>query len=196
MTPSPAVQAPAAPVPGPAPACRAFIGLGANLGDPARALAFARDRLAALAGTRLLRTSSPYRSAPVGGAGPDYLNQVAELRTTMRPEALLQALHAIEQAAGRQRGERNAPRTLDLDLLLFGDAAEPACPPVSRPADPALVLPHPRLHERAFVLMPLAEIAPEVMVPGQGRAAALLARLLASPAGAGQRCERAGSPAS
>ena len=175
--------------------CRAFIGLGANLGEPARALAEARDRLAALARTRLIGSSSLYRSAPVGGGGPDYLNQVAEIRTAMAPEALLDALQAIEQAAGRRRGrERNAPRTLDLDLLLYGDAGDPGCPPLVRVSDPRLILPHPRMHERAFVLMPLAEIAPTIEVPGHGTAASLLARLLAGPDGAGQRCERIEEP--
>lgn len=170
--------------------CRAFIGLGANLGDPARALAAACAAIAALPGTTLRQVSALYRSAPVGGGGPDYLNQVAEITTALAPLALLQALNAIEQAAGRERGERNAPRTLDLDLLLYGDSADRQCPPRVDATNPSLILPHPRLHQRAFVLMPLAEIAPGVLVPGLGTASELLARLLASPDGQQQRCER------
>ncbi|MDD2713299.1 MAG: 2-amino-4-hydroxy-6-hydroxymethyldihydropteridine diphosphokinase, partial [Simplicispira sp.] len=133
-----------------------WVGLGANLGDRAGALRSALAAIAALHGTRVLRASSLYRSAPVDAGGPDYLNAVAELRTTLAPQALLEALQAIEQAAGRQRPYRNAPRTLDLDILLFGD----------QPIDtPTLTVPHPRLHERAFVLRPLAELAPERVPP-------------------------------
>jgi 2-amino-4-hydroxy-6-hydroxymethyldihydropteridine diphosphokinase len=107
-----------------------------------------------LPGTRLLRVSSLYRSAPVDAGGPDYLNAVAELDTTLAPLELLHALQRIEQAAGRERPYRNAPRTLDLDLLLYGtlrlDSAE-------------LTVPHPRMGERAFVLLPLAELAPPLV---------------------------------
>lgn len=130
----------------------AFIGLGANLGDPQQAL---RDALAALArapGTRLVRSSRLYRSAPVGADGPDYVNAVAEIETRLDAPALLAQLQAIEQAAGRERPYRNAPRTLDLDLLLYGDA---------RIDSAALTVPHPRLRERAFVLLPLQELAPQ-----------------------------------
>jgi 2-amino-4-hydroxy-6-hydroxymethyldihydropteridine diphosphokinase len=164
-------------------AARAFIGLGANLGDPARALADAGTRIAALDATRIVARSALYRSSPVGGDGPDYLNQVIELATGLAPEALLAALLAIEQQAGRKRGPPNAPRTLDLDLLLYGDR------PLFRRTD-VLTLPHPRLHQRLFVLAPLAEIAPALAIPGQGRVDCLLARLEASPEGAGQRCQR------
>ena len=129
-----------------------WIGLGANLGERVGTLRAALAAMAALPGTRVLRTSSLYRSAPVGASGPDYLNAVAEIATTLAPQALLEALQAIEHAAGRERPFRNAPRTLDLDILLFGDAAL---------ATPTLTVPHPRMHERAFVLLPLAEIAPE-----------------------------------
>ncbi len=174
----------------PAAACRAFIGLGANLGEPAQALAAACQAIAALPDSCWLRASSCYRSAPVGGGGPDYLNQVAEIRTALAPHDLLQALNRIEAASGRQRGERNAPRTLDLDLLLYGDAADSDCPPRMDSADPTLVLPHPRMHLRVFVLMPLCELAATVQIPGQGEVGALLAQLLASPAGREQRCER------
>lgn len=139
----------------------AYIGLGANLGDPARALAAAVTALAALPRTRLVRRSATYRSAPVDAGGPDYLNAVVEISTTLPPEALLDALQAIEQAAGRQRPYRNAPRTLDLDLLLYGEQTIDT---------PRLTVPHPRMGERAFVLLPLAEIAPERVAPGQLKA--------------------------
>ncbi|XAH21667.1 2-amino-4-hydroxy-6-hydroxymethyldihydropteridine diphosphokinase [Xylophilus sp. GW821-FHT01B05] len=134
----------------------AFIALGANLGDAAATVRGAFAALAALPQTTLLRQSSLYRSAPVDSSGPDYINAVAEIATTLAPLALLQALQAIEQAAGRERPYRNAPRTLDLDLLLYGD----------RSIDlPELSVPHPRMHERAFVLVPLAEIAPQRVPP-------------------------------
>ena len=139
----------------------AWIGLGANLGDARAALRSAVQAMAALPGTRLLRVSSLYRSAPVDAGGPDYLNAVAELDTTLAPLELLHALQRIEQAAGRERPYRNAPRTLDLDLLLFGDA---------RIESPKLTVPHPRMGARAFVLVPLSEIA-----PGRVDAAALQA---------------------
>ena len=131
----------------------AWIGLGANLGDARAALRSAVQAMAALPGTRLLRVSSLYRSAPVDAGGPDYLNAVAELDTTLAPLALLHALQSIEQAAGRERPYRNAPRTLDLDLLLHGD---------ERLDSPELTVPHPRMGERAFVLLPLAELAPQL----------------------------------
>jgi 2-amino-4-hydroxy-6-hydroxymethyldihydropteridine diphosphokinase len=154
---------------------RAFVGLGANLGDPQATLASARAALAALPSTRLVRASSLYRSASIGAAGPDYLNAVVELRTTLGPDALLAALQRIEALHGRERPYPNAPRTLDLDLLAYGAV---------RRATPALTLPHPRLHERAFALLPLAEIAPALRLPGLGRAADLL------PAVASQRVDK------
>ena len=157
------------------PLRRAFIGLGANLGDARAALDVAQLELAALPGTRLVAASSIYRSAPMQSSGPDYLNAVAELRTRLEPEALLAALLEIEGRHGRLRPYRNAPRTLDLDLLLHGSA---------RIDTPALTLPHPRLHERAFVLVPLAELAPRLRIPGRGRVDALLAGV------AGQRIAR------
>jgi len=135
---------------------RAWIGLGANLGAREAALRGALAGMAALPGTRVLRVSSLYRSAPVDAGGPDYLNAVAEIATTLAPLALLHALQALEQAAGRERPYRNAPRTLDLDILFYGDV---------RLESTALTLPHPRLHERAFVLLPLAELAPERVAP-------------------------------
>lgn len=128
----------------------AFVALGANLGDAAQAL---RDALAALAtfpGIRVLNASSLYRTAPVESSGPDYINAVAEIATTLTAPALLAALQGIENGAGRERPYRNAPRTLDLDLLLYGDG---------RIDSPRLTVPHPRMHERAFVLAPLCEIA-------------------------------------
>lgn len=130
---------------------RVFVALGANLGDPQSALRRALAELELLPQTTLVRSSSLYRSAPIDSSGPDYLNAVAELRTALGPYELLKALQRIEQAAGRERPYRNAPRTLDLDLLLYGEL---------RQDDPVLTLPHPRMLERAFVLVPLAEIAP------------------------------------
>lgn len=160
---------------------RAWIGLGANLGDAAVAIARAVSAIGALPGTRLLRVSSLYRSAPLAAQGPDFLNAVAEVDTDLAPSALLDRLLAIEAGEGRQRPYRNAPRTLDLDLLLAVDASGPLCVDT-----PSLTLPHPRMHLRAFVLAPLAEIEPALEVPGHGPVADLLAGC------AGQRIERVG----
>ena len=132
---------------------RIFVGLGANLGDAAATVQAAFDALDALPGTHCVARSSLYRTAPVDAAGPDYINAVAELRSMLEPELLLAALQALEARFGRERPYRHAPRTLDLDLLLYG---------VRRIATPTLSLPHPRLHERAFVVTPLAEIAPDL----------------------------------
>ena len=140
-----------APAGAPAAASSVWIGLGANLGERADTLRAAVAAIAALDGTHVQRVSSLYRSAPVDAGGPDYLNAVAELRTTLAPQALLEALQAIEQAGGRERPYRNAPRTLDLDILLWADQAIDTA---------TLTVPHPRLSERAFVLWPLAELAP------------------------------------
>ena len=144
----------------------AFVALGANLGDPAQALREALQRLSETPGVRLVRASSLYRTAPIDSSGPDYLNAVAEIATTLTAPDLLTALQAIEQGAGRERPYRNAPRTLDLDLLLYGSA---------RIHSATLTVPHPRMGERAFVLVPLSEIAPErvtdealAAVSGQG----------------------------
>jgi len=146
---------------------RAFIGLGANLGDREAQVRRALLALAELPGTRLVAASSLYRSAPVGvGAQPDFINAVAEIETPLGARALLEALLAAERRFGRRREFPGAPRTLDLDLLLYGDRVI---------AEPGLVVPHPRMHERAFVLLPLAEIAPKTVVPGKGSVAALLA---------------------
>lgn len=137
---------------------QAFIGLGANLGDRGQALAQAVEAMGRLPGTRLVGLSSLYVSAPVDASGPDFLNAVAMLQTSLEPLALLHALQSIELAAGRERPYRNAPRTLDLDVLLHGDLQLDT---------PELILPHPRMAERAFVLLPLAELAPERVTPTQ-----------------------------
>ncbi len=129
----------------------AYIGLGANLGDAPQAVRSAIDRLGATPGVRVVQASSLYRSAPVESSGPDYINAVAEVATTLTAPDLLAALQAIEQAAGRERPYINAPRTLDLDVLLYGSA---------RIASPRLTVPHPRMWARAFVLRPLSDLAP------------------------------------
>ena len=144
----------------PVPAAHtAYIGLGANLGAAHASLLAALQALALLPDCRLLQASSVYRSAPVDASGPDFYNAVAALHTTLAPLALLDALQAIEQQFGRERPFINAPRTLDLDLLLMGDL---------QLNSPRLTLPHPRLHQRAFVLQPLLEIAPGLVAPGLG----------------------------
>ncbi|NHC05158.1 2-amino-4-hydroxy-6-hydroxymethyldihydropteridine diphosphokinase [Azonexus fungiphilus] len=144
----------------------AYIALGANLGDPAATVNAAFAALDRLPHSRLLAKSALYRTAPVGIADqPEFVNAAARLETTLAPEALLDALLDIEQVFGRVRAERNGPRTLDLDLLLYDEL---------RLATPRLILPHPRLHLRAFVLQPLAELAPDLALPGRGRLAAWL----------------------
>ena len=132
-------------------AVTAFVALGANLGRPEEALLLAIQSLDKLPATRLIRSSSLYRSAPVGAAGPDFINAVVELSTRLSAPDLLTCLQGLEQLAGRQRPYVHAPRTLDLDLLLYGDG---------RIDSASLVVPHPRMGQRAFVLLPLAEIAP------------------------------------
>jgi len=154
---------------------RAFIALGANLEDPTAQVNAALSALGRMPGITRLRASSLYRTAPMEASGPDYINGVAEVETDLPPEALLQALFAVEAQFGRTRSYRNAPRTLDLDLLLYGDQVLHT---------PTLTLPHPRLHLRAFVLVPLAEIAPDLALPGRGSVAAWL------PAVANQRIEK------
>jgi 2-amino-4-hydroxy-6-hydroxymethyldihydropteridine diphosphokinase len=130
----------------------AYLALGANLGDPVAAVLRAMDDIAAIKGVSVLKRSSLYRTAPVAASGPDYVNAVVEIQTILSAPELLLALQQIEQLAGRVRTSRNAPRTLDLDLLIYGDASIDS---------QALVVPHPRLQQRAFVLVPLAEIAPQ-----------------------------------
>jgi 2-amino-4-hydroxy-6-hydroxymethyldihydropteridine diphosphokinase len=137
----------------------AYIGLGANLGDARGAVEAAFDALAALPGSRLVARSSLYCSRPIEASGPDFVNAVAALDTTLPAAELLSELHRIEAAAGRERPFVNAPRTLDLDLLLYGDTVS---------NDPALTLPHPRLHLRGFVLEPLLELAPALHHPRLG----------------------------
>ncbi len=160
---------------------RAYIAFGANLGDPVAAFTEAVQRLDTLPSTRVVGRSSLYRSAPVGVAGqPDYLNAVIALDTALAPRPLLEALLAIEHDGGRRRDSPMAPRTLDLDLLLHGDAVID---------EPGLQVPHPRMHERAFVLLPLAEIDPAASIPGRGTVTALL------PTVAGQAIERVLAPA-
>lgn len=145
---------------------RAFVALGANLGDPVAQVESAIAALGALPHTRLVRASSLYRSAPVGYADqPDFINAVAEVSTELAPRELLDALLALELRCGRVRDFPNAPRTLDLDVILYGELAM---------HEHGLTIPHPRMHERAFVLVPLAEIAPDAKVPGRGVARDLL----------------------
>lgn len=129
-----------------------FVALGANLGDAPATVRQAIAALDELPQTTLVRASGLYRSAPWEASGPDFINAAVELRTAMNAHALLAALHGLEAQAGRERPYLNAPRTLDLDLLLYGD---------EHIATPRLTVPHPRMWERAFVLRPLAEIAPE-----------------------------------
>ena len=149
----------------------AAVGLGANLGNAARTLRDAIDALDNVAGTRLLRASRLYRTPAWGVTDqPDFVNAVAVVDTTLSARDLLDVLLAIERDAGRVRieGERWGPRILDLDLLLHGDAIID---------EPGLRLPHPHLHERAFVLVPLLEIAADILIPGRGLARDALSRL-------------------
>jgi 2-amino-4-hydroxy-6-hydroxymethyldihydropteridine diphosphokinase len=148
---------------------RAYIALGSNLADPVAQVKGGFEALAMLPKTRLACVSSLYRSAPAGYTDqPDFVNAVALIETALEPQALLAALLAVERRKGRVRDFPNAPRTLDLDILLYGERTI---------HEPGLTIPHARMHERAFVLVPLAEIAPDALVPGQGRAAELAARL-------------------
>ena len=157
----------------------AYVGMGANLGEPRAQLLAAWEAMALLPQTRAIARSSLYRSAPIGyEEQPDFLNCVAKLDTDLEPRALLWHLQRIERDLGRARSFRNAPRAIDLDLLLYGSVAIEA---------PDLVLPHPRMHERAFVLEPLVELDPGVSIPGRGSAAQL------RQACAGQRIERVAS---
>lgn len=145
----------------------AYVGLGANLDDPAEQVEHALLELARLPGSELCGRSGLYASAPAGYADqPDYVNAVARLATDLAPRALLDALLDIERRHGRVRAFRNSPRTLDLDILLYDDL---------RLNEPGLHIPHPRMHERAFVLLPLAEIAPDLVLPGHGHVVDLLA---------------------
>ncbi len=138
----------------------AFIGLGSNLDKPHRQLQCAFAELGKLPDTCLIAQSSLYRSAPLGFAEqPDFVNAVAKIETTLAPQALLQALLQIEHRHGRERTFRNAPRTLDLDVLLYDNL---------QLHEHGLTIPHPQMHMRAFVLQPLLEIAPDCVIPGVG----------------------------
>jgi 2-amino-4-hydroxy-6-hydroxymethyldihydropteridine diphosphokinase len=173
----------ATPPSDPAPGALAFIGLGANLGDARATLRDALTALRALAQPGSFTASSLWGSTPIDSSGPDYVNAVARLRTALAPHALLDALQAIEQRFGRERPYRNAPRTLDLDVLLYDVRGDDGGLVVS---DDRLVLPHPRAAQRAFVLAPLAELWPRGTIPGAGRVDVLLAAAAADP---GQRVE-------
>lgn len=147
----------------------AYVALGANLGDPAATVRAAIEALREMPQARLLTSSSLYRTAPVGlKHQPDFINAVAMLETVLTPGEMLTRLFAIEARFGRIRSIRNAPRTLDLDLLLCDDQVLTL---------PELTLPHPRMTERAFVLVPLAEIAPALTIPGHGPLSALLPKV-------------------
>ena len=149
---------------------RAFIGFGANLGDPFSTLSHVLEALAALPKTRLTACSSCYRSAPlgVGSPQPDYINAVIALNTGLSAQTLLDALLSMEFTCGRRRTATLAPRPIDLDLLLYDEMVMQS---------PTLTLPHPRLHQRAFVLLPLAEIAPALSIPGHGPLPPLLEKV-------------------
>jgi len=154
----------------------AYVGIGSNLEKPLEQVERALGELARIPRTRLLKRSSLYRSAPVGYATqPEFVNAVAAIESELAPGELLAELQAIETRHGRSRSFPNAPRTLDLDLLLYGSELLQS---------PSLSVPHPRMHERAFVLEPLLEIAPQASIPGRGAARACLA------ACAGQAVER------
>ena len=154
----------------------AYIGLGANLGDPRAQVERAFVELAKMPRSALVARSSLWRTAPLGYADqPEFVNAVARIETDLSADALLDQLQEVEAAHGRERSFPNAPRTLDLDLLLYGSEAR---------VTPRLTLPHPRMHERAFVLEPLLEIAPDAEIPGHGSARASLRALSA------QACER------
>lgn len=151
----------------------AHIGLGANLADPESQVRAALDELASTPGVVLERKSSLYRTAPIGYDNqPDFINAVARVRTTLEPQALLDALLDIERRHGRVREFLNAPRTLDLDVLLYENRVINT---------DTLNVPHPRAHLRAFVLLPLLEVSPDVVIPGIGQASAWLAHCQDQP---------------
>jgi len=143
-----------------------YVGLGSNIGEPRQQLDLAIQELKRLPDTNFIQVSGLYASAPHGYLNqPDFLNAVAHLDTGLSPEPLLDHLQEIEERHGRERSFANAPRTLDLDLLLYGDRVLDT---------PRLTLPHPRMHERAFVLQPLLELDSEISIPGKGKASTLL----------------------
>jgi len=140
----------------------AFVGLGSNLSEPLSQVAHAIAALDGLPLTRVMKSSSMYRSSPVGYLDqPDFINAVVQVETGLTPRALLEALLALEQECGRTRDFLNAPRTLDLDVLMYDDLIH---------HEHGLTIPHPQMHLRAFVLQPLLEIAPVCVIPGVGRA--------------------------
>jgi 2-amino-4-hydroxy-6-hydroxymethyldihydropteridine diphosphokinase len=139
----------------------AYIGIGANLGNAAQNVQQALQALGAIDATQLTAQSSLFRTAPIDADGDDYVNAVAQINTTLPAEALLQALQTIEQTFGRERSYVNAPRTLDLDVLLYGTQSI---------ATPTLTVPHPRMTSRAFVLIPLLQLDPFITIPGKGAA--------------------------
>jgi len=156
----------------------AYVGLGSNLEDPRRQIESALAELDGIPHTRVVKQSSLYRTAPIGHADqPDFVNAVAQLETGLAAERLLAELQGIENRHGRERSFANAPRTLDLDILLFGDL---------QLSTPRLVVPHPRMHERAFVLHPLYEVAPHAFIPGIGAVKTWLEKT------AGQKTEKIG----
>ena len=145
----------------------AYVGIGSNLNDPRAQVLQAFNELDGLPHTRVVKKSSLYRTAPIGHAEqPDYINAVAQLETGLPAERLLAELQEVEARHGRERSFPNAPRSLDLDVLLFGNAVLDT---------PSLKLPHPRMHQRAFVLKPLVEVFAEATIPGHGLAMTLLA---------------------
>lgn len=170
-------NAPAGADAGARPAADIFVSLGANLGDPVAKLAETRRRLAVLPGVVPVAHSALYRTAPMGYVDqPDFINAVCHLRTQLAPEPLVDSLLALEQALGRIRdGNRDGPRIIDIDLLFYEGVTMRAA---------HLHLPHPRLHERGFVLYPWAELAPDLVVTGRETVATLAARSI------GQRVER------
>jgi len=153
----------------------AYIGVGANLGDALATVKAAVARLGKLPQSRLDAQSSLFRTAPINAGGDDYINAVVRLQTALSAEALLPALQAVEQEFGRERPYQNAPRTLDLDILLYGEREI---------ASALLTVPHPRLTERAFALIPLLQLDPFVKIPGNGAAHTF------APSVAGQRISR------
>jgi 2-amino-4-hydroxy-6-hydroxymethyldihydropteridine diphosphokinase len=141
-------------------ALRAYVGLGSNLAQPREQIRGALEAIGALSSTRVVTQSSLYRSAPMGPADqPDYLNAVVAIDTGLGPRGLLEALQRVERAQGRVRSVRWGPRTIDLDILLYGDRVID---------EPGLRVPHPGMPQRAFVLVPLLEIAPDLVLPGAG----------------------------
>ncbi|HEX7642324.1 MAG TPA: 2-amino-4-hydroxy-6-hydroxymethyldihydropteridine diphosphokinase [Burkholderiaceae bacterium] len=153
----------------------AYVGIGANLGDARATVEAALGKLAELPQSKLVAQSSLFASAPIDAGGDDYVNAVAHLKTGLPAEALLQQLQAIELEFGRERPYRNAPRTLDLDILLYG---------ANKISSATLTVPHPRLTERAFALIPLLQLDPFVKIPGKGAAHSF------APAVANQRVSR------